>query len=283
MKLQPGSLLKPFLQNRIAELNKAKAKLSMGQKQGKVSELPLCRGFEGALAAQFHATGKPGVIAELKGGSPFDKSLKAAVPYKPLAEDFEAVGATCLSVAVERKIFGGSYSDLATVHDAVKLPVLAQDIIFDIYQILEVRLAGGDAVMLPVSILGDQVGPYIERTISVALDPIVQVHTKAELDKVLAYGATCICVTNRNIHTFELKPETCDELLPLIPPESALAIAEGGLGTADDLERLGKLGARAVLMGTAFMKDPDPAGVLEKVLGIETIPTGEPQADEAKP
>jgi indole-3-glycerol phosphate synthase len=276
MKLQAGSLLKPFLQQRLADINKAKAKLSMGQKQGKVSELPMCRGFQGALAAQFNATGTPGVIAELKGGSPFDPSFRTSVHYKDLAEDFEAVGATCLSVAVERKTFGGSYADLATVHDAVKVPLLAQDIIFDIYQILEVRLAGGDAVMLPVALIGDAIGPYIERTISVALDPVVQVHTKAELDKVLAYGATCICVTNRNIHTFELVPDRCDELLPLIPANKALAIAEGGFGTAEDLERLGKAGAKAVLMGTALMKDPDPAGVLEKVLGVETVPTGEP-------
>jgi indole-3-glycerol phosphate synthase len=283
MKLQAGSLLKPFLQQRLAEINKAKAKLSMGQKQGKVSELPMCRGFQGALAAQFHTTGKPGVIAELKGGSPFDNSFRTSVPYKELAEDFEAVGATCLSVAVERKTFGGSYSDLAMVHDAVKIPVLAQDIIFDIYQILEVRIAGGDAVMLPVALIGDAIGPYIERTISVALDPIVQVHTKAELDKVLAYGATCICVTNRNIHTFELVPDRCDELLPLIPSDRAIAIAEGGFGTMEDLERLGKAGAKAVMMGTAFMRDPDPAGVLEKVLGVETVLEGEQPANEANP
>jgi len=276
MKLQAGSLLKPFLQQRLAEINKAKAKLSVGQKQGKVSEMPMTRGFQGALAAQFHATGKPGVIAELKGGSPFDNSFRTTVPYKNLAEDFEAVGATCLSVAVERKTFGGSYADLATVHEAVKIPLLAQDIIFDIYQILEVRLAGGDAVMLPVALIGDAIGPYIERTISVALDPVVQVHTRAELDKVLAYGATCICITNRNIHTFELVPNRCEELLPLIPPDKALAIAEGGYGTAEDLERLGKAGAKAVMIGTALMKDADPAGVLEKVLGVETVPTGEP-------
>jgi indole-3-glycerol phosphate synthase len=279
MKLQAGSLLKPFLQQRLADINKAKAKLSMGQKQGKVSEMPMCRGFQGALAAQFHATGKPGVIAELKGGSPFDSSFRTSVPYKNLAEDFEAVGATCLSVAVERKTFGGSYSDLATVHDAVRVPLLAQDIIFDIYQILEARLSGGDAVMLPVALIGDAIGPYIERTISVALDPIVQVHTKTELEKVLAYGATCICVTNRNIHTFELVPNRCEELLPLIPPDRALAIAEGGFGTTEDLERLGKVGARAVMMGTALMKDRDPAGVLEKVLGIETVPAGELPAE----
>jgi indole-3-glycerol phosphate synthase len=282
MKLQAGSLLKPFLQQRLAEINKAKAKLSIGQKQGKVSEMPMCRGFQGALAAQFHATGKPGVIAELKGGSPFDNSFRTSVPYKNLAEDFEAVGATCLSVAVERKTFGGSYADLATVHDAVRVPVLAQDIIFDIYQILEARLAGGDAVMLPVALIGDAIGPYIERTISVALDPVVQVHTRAELDKVLAYGATCICVTNRNIHTFELVPDRCDELLPLIPPDKALAVAEGGFGTAEDLERLGKAGAKAVLVGTALMRDRDPAGVLEKALGVETVPTGELPADEAQ-
>jgi indole-3-glycerol phosphate synthase len=102
-----------------------------------------------------------------------------------------------------------------------------------------------------------------------------ELHTKAELDKVLAYGATCICVTNRNVHTFELVPDSCDELLPLIPPDKALAIAEGGFGTQEDLERLGKAGAKAVMMGTALMRDEDPAGVLEKVLGIETVLTGE--------
>jgi indole-3-glycerol phosphate synthase len=283
MKLQTGSLLKPFLQQRLAEINKAKAKLSIGQKQGKVSEMPMTRGFQGALAAQFNATGRPGVIAELKGGSPFDNSFRTSVPYKNLAEDFEAVGATCLSVAVERKTFGGSYADLAMVHEAVRVPLLAQDIIFDIYQILEVRLAGGDAVMLPVALIGDAIGPYVERTISVALDPIVQVHTRAELDKVLAYGATCICVTNRNIHSFELVPDRCDELLPLIPADKALAIAEGGFATAEDLERLGKAGAKAVLMGTALMKDNDPAGVLEKVLGVDMAPAGEVPAEKAQP
>ncbi|MBO0750696.1 MAG: indole-3-glycerol-phosphate synthase [Bradyrhizobiaceae bacterium] len=283
MKLQPGSLLKPFLQQRLAEINKAKAKLSIGQKQGKVSEMPMTRGFQGALAAQFNATGRPGVIAEMKAGSPFDNSFRTSVPYKNLAEDFEAVGATCLSVAVERKTFGGSYADLATVHEAVRIPLLAQDIIFDIYQILEARLAGGDAVMLPVALIGDAIGPYVERTISVALDPIVQVHTRAELDKALACGATCICVTNRNIHSFELVPDRCDELLPLVPADKALAIAEGGFGTAQDLERLAKAGAKAVLMGTALMKDADPAGVLERVLGVETVPAGEVPAGQVQP
>ncbi len=166
MKLQQGSLLKSFLSQRLAEVNKAKAKRSLGQLQGKVGEMQMTRGFQGALAAQFDASGRPGVIAELKGGSPFDKSFRTSVPYRALAEDFEAVGATCLSVAVERRSFGGSYGDLAAVHGAVKVPMLAQDIIFDLYQVLEARVAGADAVLLPVSLIGDQLGLFIERTIS---------------------------------------------------------------------------------------------------------------------
>ncbi len=272
VSLPQGSLLKPFLTQRLGDVAKSKAKRSLGQMQGKVGEMPMTRGFAGALAAQLEASGKPGVIAELKGGSVFDKSFRRPVAYKAFAEDFEAVGATCLSVAVERRVLGGSYADLAVVHEAVRLPVLAQDIVADLYQVIEARVCGADAVLLSVSLLGDELGQFLSRASSVALDPMVQVHTKAELDQALAAGAQFICVTNRDIHTFELKPGTCEELLPLIPTNKALAVAEGGFGTAEDLERLGKAGARGVLMGTALMKDGDPAGVLEKVLGVEAPP-----------
>src|SRR5208337_352717 len=170
-------------------------------------EMPMARGFQGALAAHFKASGKPAVIAELKGASPFDSSFRKVIPYKALAEDFEAVGATCLSVAVDRRSFQGSYSDLATVHHAVQIPVLAQDIVVDIYQILEARLAGADAVVLAAGLLGEQLAEFSERA-TAALDALVQVHTKAELDHALAIGAEFICVTNRDIHSFALKPGT---------------------------------------------------------------------------
>jgi indole-3-glycerol phosphate synthase len=270
VKLPEGSLLKPFLTQRLGDVAKAKAKRSLGQMQGKIGEMPMTRGFQGALAAHFKTTGKPGVIAELKGGSVFDKSFRRPIAYKAFAEDFEAVGATCLSVAVERRVLGGSYADLATVHEAVQIPVLAQDIVADLYQVIEARVSGADAVILSVSLLGDELPQFLSRASSVALDPMVQVHTKAQLDQALAAGAQLICVTNRNIHTFELKPGTCEELLPLIPADKAVAVAEGGFGAPEDLERLGQAGAKGVIMGTAFMKDGDPASVLEKVLGIET-------------
>lgn len=270
MKLPEGSLLRPFLAQRLGEVTKAKAKRSLGQLQGKIGELSMARGFQGALAAQFKASGKPGVIAELKGGSPFDTSFRRIVPYKALAEDFEAVGATCLSVAVDRRSFQGSFSDLATVHRAVQIPVLAQDIVADVYQLLEARLAGADAVILSVGLLGEQLGEFIERATAIALDALVQVHTEAELNYALAAGAEFICVTNRNIHSFALKPGTCEALLPAIAGDKILSVAEGGFGTAEDLERMGEAGAKAVLMGTALMKDRDPAGVLERVPGVET-------------
>ncbi|MDI4662782.1 indole-3-glycerol-phosphate synthase [Xanthobacter autotrophicus] len=270
MILPDQSLLKPFIVQRRDQLAKAKARRSLGQIQGKVGDMPMTRGFHGALAAAFKAGGAPAVIAELKGGSPFDPSFRTMVPYKPLAEDFEAVGAAALSVAVERQAFRGSYSDLATVRGAVGIPLLAQDIIFDLYQIIEARLSGADAVMLSAALLGPQLAEFRERAASVAMDPLVQVHTPEEVEAALAAGADFICVTNRDIHTFELKPGTCEALIPLIPPEKVLVVAEGGLGTAADRDRLGAVGAKALLIGTALMKDEDPAGVLEQVLGIET-------------
>ncbi|MFS8038347.1 indole-3-glycerol phosphate synthase TrpC [Xanthobacter sp. AM11] len=270
MPLPDASLLKPFLTQRHDQLTKAKARRSLGQIQGKIGEMPMTRGFQGALAAGFRTAGAPAVIAELKGGSPFDPGFRAVVPYKALAEDFEAVGASGLSVAVERQVFRGSYSDLATVRSAVDLPLLARDIIFDLYQILEARLAGADAVVLSAALLGTKLGEFRERCASIALDALVEVHTPQEVELALASGADFICATNRDIHSFELKPGTCEALLPLLPADKVFAVAEGGLSTADDRERLGALGAKAILVGSALMKDEDPAGVLEQVLGVET-------------
>ncbi|MFG1480655.1 indole-3-glycerol-phosphate synthase [Xanthobacter sp. V4C-4] len=270
MPLPETSRLKPFILQRKDQLTKAKARRSLGQMQGKIGELPLTVGFQGALAAKFRDTGVPVVIAELKGGSPFDPGFRLMVPYKALAEDFEAVGAGALSVAVERQVFRGSASDLATVRGAVGLPLLAQDIIFDVYQILEARLAGADAVLLSAALLGDKLGAFRERAAAIALDALVQVHTPQELELALAAGADFICLTNRDIHTFELKPGTCEALAPLVPAGKALVVAEGGLATAEDRARLGALGVKALLIGTALMRDPDPAGVLEKVLGVES-------------
>lgn len=271
MKLPEGSLLRPILAQRLAEISKAKAKRSLGQLQGKIGEKPMTRGFQGALAARFKATGKPAVIAELKGASPFDSSWRKVIPYKALAEDFEAVGAACLSVAIDRRSFGGSSADLASVHDAVAIPILARDIVIDIYQILEARLAGADAVLLPAGLLGEELAAFIERATAVALDALVQVHTRPELDLALAAGADFICVTDRDLNSLTLKPGTCETLLAQIPADKVLTVAEGGFGSALDLDRMGKAGAKAVLMGAALMKDRDPAGVLERVLGVETL------------
>ncbi|HEX6000014.1 MAG TPA: indole-3-glycerol-phosphate synthase [Hyphomicrobiaceae bacterium] len=271
VKLPEGSLLKAFLTQRLADIANSKSRRSLEQLQAKLGGMPMPRGFRNALAAHFQATGKPCVIAELKGGSVFDRSFRRPVPYKALAEDFEAVGATCLSVAVERRVLGGSYADLATVLETVQLPVLAQDIVVDLYQVIEARISGADAVLLPACLLGDELPQFVSYASSLALDPIVQVHTGAEIEQALAAGAGCLCVTNRNIHTFELKRGTCEELLPLIPAE-ALAMAEGGFGTAEDLQSLRGAGAMGVLMGTALMKDGDPASVLEQVLGVDMAP-----------
>jgi indole-3-glycerol phosphate synthase len=232
--------------------------------------MPMTRGFHGALAARYAATGKPGVIAEIKGASPFDK-FRRPVSYRDLGEDFEAVGATCLSVPMERRYFAGSAADLATVQQAVKIPVLARDIVVDVYQVLEARCSGADAVLLSAAQLGGRLAEFIGRAAAVALDPLVQVHTEAELEHALAAGASLICVTNRNIHSFALHPGTCAELVPRVPSDRALAVAEGGLGTAEDRELMGTAGAKALLIGTALMKDRDPAGVLERVLGVATM------------
>ena len=181
MNLTEGNLLKPFVAQRLGDLKKAKAKRSIGQLQGKIGEMPMTRGFAGALAAHFATKGEPGVIVEIKGASPFEKNFRRPVNYRDFAEDFEAVGAVCLSVAIERKAFAGSVADLATVNQAVHIPILARDIVIDLYQVLEARHAGADAIALSVALLGENLPEFIQRATAVALDAFVEVHTAEEL------------------------------------------------------------------------------------------------------
>lgn len=269
--ISPPARLKPLMAQRQADVDKAKAKRSMGSLTGMIGELAMTRGFANALLAQFFEKGKLGIIADIFGASPFSKVTRTRFDVMALSEDFRDAGATCISASPDRRLFRGSIADLATAK-AANLPILANDLVVDQYQILEARYAGADAVVLMVSVIGEKIGEYIARAQSVGLDPLVEIRTQAELDLALAAGAEFVAVNNRDAETLEADLTVCENLIPAIAADQVVVVATGGLESPEDIERMAKAGAKAVRIGGALMAAKEPYEELHRLLGTTPPP-----------
>lgn len=261
-----GPRLKPILAQRQGDIDKSKAKRSAGALTGMIGEAPMTRGFLGALHEKFDTTGKPGIIADIRGASPLSKSTRSRLDVMELAEDFRDAGATCVSASPDRRFFRGSIADLATAK-AANLPILDNDIVVDIYQVYEARYAGADAILLIMSVLGSQITEFVARAESVALDPYVEVRNEAELEMALAAGARLIAVNNRDLETLEVDPTVCERLLPKIPADRAFAVGSGGISRPEDIDKMAQLGAKAVRVATALLEAKEPDLALHALLG----------------
>lgn len=258
--------LKPLIAQRQGDVDKAKAKRSMGSLTGAIGELAMTRGFANALLAQFFEQKKLGVIADICGASPFSKVTRTRFDVMALAEDFRDAGATCISASPDRRLFRGSIADLATAK-AANLPILSNDLVVDQYQILEARYAGADAVVLMVNVLGPKLGEFIARGQSVGIDSLVEVRNEAELEAALEAGADLIAVNNRDAETLEADLTVCERIIPTIAPERSTVVAAGGIGSPEDIARMAAAGARAVRIGGALMAAKEPFEELHRLLG----------------
>lgn len=263
--------LKPLVAQRQADVDKTKAKRSMGALTGMIGEFAMTRGFTNALLAQFFEQKKLGVIADIFGASPFSKVTRTRFDVMALSEDFRDAGATCISASADRRLYRGSIADLATAK-AANLPILANDLVVDQYQILEARYAGADAVLLMVNVIGDKIGEFIARAQSVGLDSLVEVHNEAELEAAIAAGAELVCINNRDAETLEVDPTICERLIPSIPPDRVVAVAAGGVESLEHIEHMASLGAKAVRIGSALMAAKEPYEELHRLLGTTPPP-----------
>lgn len=192
------------------------------------------------------------VIAEVKrvksNGSP---QVDADDPAH-LASEFELGGAHCISVVTEQSRFCGSLTDLDAVRAAVSVPVLRKDFVVTSYQLWEARVHGADLVLLIVAALDQQrlIG-LLERSLSLGLTPIVEVHDEDEVERALAAGASVIGVNARNLTTLEVDREAFARLAPRIP-DQCITIAECGIRGPHDLIVYAECGADAVLVGESL-------------------------------
>jgi indole-3-glycerol phosphate synthase len=226
------------------------------------------RGWAAALR-QRAATGVA-VIAEIKKASPSKGLIRAEFNAAELARSYLAGGAAALSVLTDEPFFQGSLRNLELASAAVPLPCLRKDFTVDEYQIVEARAHCGDAILLIAAALtDDELKRFARAAHGLSLDVLVEVHTAAELDRVLATlgeaGADAIGVNNRDLGTFDVRLETSLELAGRIP-SGVVRVAESGIAATEDIARLRAAGFDAFLIGESLMRQPDPGAALAALL-----------------
>lgn len=214
-----------------------------------------------------------GVIAEVKRASPSKGALADIADPAELAAAYQAGGARIISVLTEERRFHGSLADLDAVRKAVTIPVLRKDFIVGPYQIHEARAHGADVILLIVAALEQQaLASLIDRTESLGMTALVEVHTEEEANRALEAGAKVIGVNARNLKTLEVDKNTFGRIAPGLPTET-IKIAESGVrGTADLLAYAGA-GADAVLVGEGLVSSGDPRKAVADLVNAGAHPS----------
>jgi indole-3-glycerol phosphate synthase len=219
------------------------------------------RGFAASLAG-----GSRRVIAEVKRASPSQGLIRQDFDAAALAREFAAAGASALSVLTEERFFQGSLDYLERIKKEVSLPLLRKDFVLDEYQLFEARSFGADAVLLIVALLDlSRLQQLLALAGSLSLDALVEVHTEEELSAALKAGAKLIGINNRDLKSFEVRLETTERLLPLVPP-GILVVCESGIDSPEQIEKFERLGVHAFLIGEALMRAPKPGEKLRELL-----------------
>ncbi|GGD69151.1 indole-3-glycerol phosphate synthase TrpC [Paenibacillus nasutitermitis] len=239
---------------------------SINEYERMIAELPPCKGFEKTLARRTH---RPvGLIAEVKKASPSKGVIRPDFHPVDLALTYEKAGADCISVLTDADYFQGRNEFLTDVRAAVKLPLLRKDFIVDYRQVYETRAIGADAILLIAAILRPTLLSELhDLAKSIGLDVLFEVHDREEMESVLGLGkATLVGINNRNLQTFATDLKTTEHLIDLVPP-GVTVISESAISSPQDIAYLQSVGARGVLVGEYFMRQPDVGQAVEQLMG----------------
>jgi len=240
---------------KLQEVASRKAARPLAQTEDAARAAPTPRGFARALREAAHAG--YGLIAEIKKASPSKGLIRADFDPTALARAYEAGGATCLSVLTDTPSFQGHDSDLVAASQAVKLPCLRKDFLFDPWQVTESRALNADCVLIILAAVSDAQAAELEAAaLDWHMDVLLEVHDRAELDRATRLKSPLIGINNRNLHSFEVTLDTTRDLARRVP-EDRLIVAESGLFTPADLADLAAYGARCFLIGESLMRQAD--------------------------
>jgi indole-3-glycerol phosphate synthase len=222
------------------------------------------RGFAQALRAK--AQHGPAIIAELKKASPSKGLIRAEFDPVALALEMQQAGAAALSVLTDEKFFQGSLLNLQMASATVPLPCLRKDFMVDPFQVVEARAHGADAILLIVAALTDaELRMLRDEARRYELDVLCEIHDEAELERALPLQCECVGVNSRDLRTFEVSLDRAVELAVRLP-ETAVRVAESGIQTRGDIDRLRAAGYDAFLVGETLMRQAHPGEALRRLV-----------------
>ncbi|NMF61452.1 indole-3-glycerol phosphate synthase TrpC [Brasilonema octagenarum] len=258
--VRPRHILEEIVSYKKQEVAQMRQELPLATLQQQLNAAPSVRDFLTALKQNPH---QPSLIAEVKKASPSRGVLRADFDPVAIAQAYEQGGAACLSVLTDSKFFQGSFDNLRNIRQQVALPLLCKEFIIDIYQIYYARVAGADAVLLIAAILSDEALQDFLRVIhDLGMKALVEVHTLAELDRVLKLDdLRLVGINNRNLEDFtvdiRLTQQLVEQRRSKLQSFGITIVSESGLYTPADLSFVAQAGVRAVLVGESLVKQAD--------------------------
>ena len=260
-----STILDQIVASKWQEIEQAKAARSDATVRDAALQAPAPRDFLGALAAP----GPIRLIAEVKKASPSKGVIREDFDPVAIACTYAQHGAACLSVLTDEQYFQGHLDYLRQIRAEVQLPLLRKDFVLDPYQVYEARAAGADAVLLIAECLDDEQLSRLYSTIKeLGMTVLVELYEPDNLPRVVKLGAKLIGINNRDLHTFKTDLEHTLRLRSRVPEDRVL-VAESGIRTHHDVQRLEAAGVRAILVGESLMAKADIGAAVDELLGVK--------------
>jgi indole-3-glycerol phosphate synthase len=264
-----NTVLDRIVANKREEIALVKQRRDLQALKDAIASAPEIRNFAEALKRHDRIR----LLAEVKKASPSKGVIRPQFQPVDIARAYEAGGAAAISVLTDEPFFQGQLEYLTRIRQTVSIPVLRKDFILDEYQVYEARVAGADAVLLIAECLpGDELLHLYECITGLGMTALVELYDPIHLDRVLATGSPLVGVNNRDLRTFAVDLEHVIRLRSQIPTNVTL-VAESGIFTAAEVQRLEEAGVDAILVGESLMRQENVEQAVRLLMGT--------QADEA--